>query len=61
MTSKSLFDLNLPAVGPGEGPVPLPEPSYELVREHALFLLRSRQSPEAPANQTPVPEPFVLD
>ncbi len=47
-TSKSLFDLNLPEVGPGEGPEPLPEPSYELAREHALFLLRSRKSGNEP-------------
>lgn len=60
-TSKSLFDLNLPDVSPGEGPVPLPEPSYELAREHALFLLRSQPHADHPQNQTPNPEPFVLD
>jgi len=59
--SKNLFDLNLPEVGPGEGPKPLSQPSYELAREHALFLLRSRTGAEARKNQTPCPEPFVLD
>jgi len=60
-TSQSLFDLSLPHVAEGEGPVSLPEPSYELVREHALFLLRSRQGAGATQNRTPNPEPFVLD
>lgn len=59
-TSKSLFDLNLPEVAPGEGPVALPEPSCELMLEHARFLLHVRQRTDAPANQAPNPEPFVL-
>lgn len=58
-TSSDLFDLNLPRVARGEGPEPLPEPSYELVRQHALFLL-SAQDDKA-ENQIPNPEPFVLD
>lgn len=57
-TSKSLFDLNLPEVAPGEEPLSLPEPSYELAREHALFLLRSGGNNHRPL---PNPEPFVMD
>ncbi|HEY5792254.1 MAG TPA: hypothetical protein VIS74_03085 [Chthoniobacterales bacterium] len=55
-----ILDLDLPEIAPGEGPLPLAEPSYELERDHARFLLRSRGARED-LNQTPNPEPFVLD
>jgi hypothetical protein len=58
-TSDSLYDLDLPVVREGEEPLPLEEPSYELMRAHARWLLRS-QPPHSPAAQ-PNPEPFVLD
>ena len=56
-TSISLFDLDLPVVREGEGPLPLEEPSYELMLQHARFLLRSGGQPISRPN----PEPFVLD
>lgn len=56
-TSGSLFDLDLPVVGESESPLPLEEPSYELMCQHALFLLRSGGQPVSQPN----PEPFVLD
>lgn len=59
MISNSLFDLNLPVVREGEEPLPLKEPSYELMREHALFLIRSGGEGNQPSR--PNPEPFVLD
>ena len=57
--SVDLFDLNLPEVAEGEGPLDLPEPTYEAMREHALFLLRSLGS--TVERSSPSPEPFVLD
>ncbi len=41
-TSSGLFDLNLPEVGAGEGPLPNPEPTFETQIEHAMFLLSTR-------------------
>ena len=57
--SGSLYDLDLPVVREGEEPLPLEEPSYELMRAHALWLLRAT-SPR-PETSAPNPEPFVLD
>jgi hypothetical protein len=57
-TSDSLYDLNLPVVREGEEPLPLEEPSYELMRAHALWLLRTQKPPLEPSR--PNPEPFVL-
>ena len=59
VTSTNLFDLDLPVVREGEGPLPLGEPSYELMREHAWFLLRAGGLNAAPSR--PNPEPFVLE
>jgi len=47
----------LPVVKEGEGPLPLVEPSYELMLAHARFLLNSGLV----AHRQPNPEPFVLD
>jgi hypothetical protein len=58
VTSDSIYDFDLPVVREGEGPLPLDEPSYELQRAHALWLLRATTPPPAPS--TPNPEPFVL-
>jgi hypothetical protein len=47
----------LPVVQEGEGPIPLEEPSYELMLAHARFLLNSGLA----THRQPNPEPFVLD
>ncbi len=57
-TSDSLYDLGLPVVREGEEPLPLEEPSYELMRAHAWWLLHTQSPP--PEQPTPNPEPFVL-
>jgi hypothetical protein len=59
-TSDSLFDLNLPTVAAGEGPLPQENPSYELMQAHARFLLRAGAL-KGGTNQKPNPEPFVMD
>lgn len=58
-TSGSIYDLDLPVVREGEEPLPLEEPSYELQRAHALWLLRATTPPHPPS--IPNPEPFTLD
>ncbi len=42
-TSSGLFDLNLPEVGVGEGPLPNPAPTFAAQMEHAMFLLSIRE------------------
>jgi len=58
VTSDNIYDLDLPIVREGEEPLPHDEPSYELMRAHALWLLRA-QSP-LPQSPAPNPKPFVL-
>jgi hypothetical protein len=41
----------------GEGPLPLEEPSYELMLAHARFLIASGLD----SHRQPNPEPFVLE
>jgi hypothetical protein len=60
MTSSSLYDLDLPVVREGEGPLPAPAPSYETMLAHARFLIKSAPDPAA-LNRQPSPEPFVFD
>jgi len=55
-TSDSLFDLNLPVVGEGEGPLPAPPPSYQTMLAHAAFLRRNGLATRSKPN----PEPFVM-
>lgn len=38
-TSADLFDLNLPEIGPGEGPLAHPEPTFAEQIAHATMLL----------------------
>jgi hypothetical protein len=38
-TSSDLFDLNLPEIGPGEGPLDHPEPTFDEQIAHAKMLL----------------------
>ena len=42
-TSSGLFDLDLPEVATGEGPLPNPEPTFAAQIEHAVFLLSTRR------------------
>jgi len=56
-TWASSFDLDLPVVREGEGPIPASPPSYELMLMHARFLVDSGLATQ----QEPCPEPFVLD
>jgi len=42
-TSSGLFDLKLPEVGVGEGPLPNPAPTFAAQMEHAMFLLSIRE------------------
>ncbi len=57
-TSSNLFEFALPEIGAGEGPIPLPEPSYELTQKHARFLLQHLG--KSTHHQSPVHEPFVF-
>lgn len=41
--SSGLFDLDLPEVVEGEGPLPNPEPTFAAQIEHAMFLLSTRR------------------
>lgn len=54
---RDIYDLDLPVVREGEEPLPLGEPSYELMLAHARFLIDSGQD----SHRLPNPEPFVLD
>ncbi len=49
--SGDLFDLNLPEVGPGEGPLPHPEPTFDEQIAHARMLLAWRNG--RPADHPP--------
>ena len=53
-TSNDLFDLNLPEVGPGEGPIGHPEPTFEEQMAHAQMLLawRNGRPADHPPRQT---------
>ena len=50
-TSSDLFDLNLPEIGPGEGPLDHPEPTFDEQIEHAKMLLAWQSG--RPADQPP--------
>lgn len=60
--SDDLFDLSLPEIQDGEGPVPQPEPSFALQMRHARFLLVSGgRNQYADRLEAMNPEPFTLD
>jgi hypothetical protein len=50
-TSSDLFDLNLPEIGPGEGPIDHPEPTFDEQIAHAKMLLAWKNG--RPADQPP--------
>lgn len=57
-----IYDLDLPEVAEGEGPLPWPEPSYAMQIEHARFLLIGRPPEFFAARLAQVnPEPFRMD
>ena len=45
--SDDLFDLNLPEVGPGEGPISHPDPTFDEQIAHAKMLLEWKSGPPA--------------
>lgn len=55
-TLGNLFDLNLPVVREGEGPLPAPRPTWQAKMAHAEFLRRSGLA----VRRKPNPEPFVM-
>lgn len=51
-TSSDLFDLNLPEIGAGEGPLGHPEPTFDEQIAHAKMLLAWRNG--RPADHPPL-------
>ncbi len=51
---EDLFDLNLPEIGPGEGPIGHPEPTFDEQIAHAkmLLALRTGRPADHPPQQT---------
>jgi hypothetical protein len=52
--SDDLLDLNLPVIGPGEGPISHPEPTFDEQIAHARMLLawKNGRPADHPARQT---------
>jgi len=59
-SSGDLYDLDLPEIGEGEGPVPLREVSYEQAKAHAILLIQKGFVAPS-ARPDPSSEPFRMD
>ncbi len=59
--SDDLFDLDLPEIKDGEGPLACPAPSFDLQMRHARFLLSTQPADFYEKRLASMnPEPFVL-